>query len=609
MKKKLQFIMIFIFILSVFFISDAFSCTNILVSGGASKDGSVMITYAADSHVLYGELYHWAPRSYPENAMLDVYEWDTGKFLGQIKQVRRTFNVIGNMNEHQVAIGETTYGGRRELRNRKGIVDYGSAMYIALQRARTAREAIKIMIGLFNDYGYYSLGESFSISDKNEVWIMEVIGKGEGHKGVNWVAVRIPDGYIAAHANQARIRKFPLNDPRNCMYGKDTISFAREMGYFKGKDEDFSFVDAYAPPGYGALRFCEARVWSIFNRAAKSNNTTFDYVKGVEGAEPMPLYIKPDRKLSVKDVMELMRDHFQGTEFDMTKDIGAGPFKLPYRWRGLTWKVDGVKYCNERAISTQQTGFSFVAQSRKWFPDPIGGILWFGVDDTYSNCYVPMYCGIEKVPYSFAVGTGSFKDFTWDSAFWVFNFVSNFAYSRYSDMISDIRVVQGEMESSFITETEGIDKKALNLYRKDPALARKFITDYSTSAGEKTTKRWMKLGESLLFKYLDGNVKDKNGKVTHPGYPQEWYKLIVKNTGDHFKIKKMRTEIANSYSDNLKKGESSLKKGDLEKAIEYYKAALKIKPSDDYAKQRIKEVRGILKKVKEMISGLKIKDK
>ncbi|MCK4888944.1 MAG: C69 family dipeptidase, partial [Candidatus Aminicenantes bacterium] len=331
MKKKNLLIAFIIVLLSAFFVSELNPCTNILVSRGASTDGSTMITYAADSHILYGELYHWPAKSYPENTMLDVYEWDTGKFLGQIKQVRRTFNVVGNMNEHQVSIGETTYGGRKELRNKKGIIDYGSAMYIALQRSKTAREAIKVMTGLFDEYGYYSSGESFSISDKNEVWIMEVIGKGEGLKGANWVAVRIPDGYISAHANQARIRKFPLNDPKNCLYGKDTISFAREMGYFTGKDGDFSFVDAYAPLGYGALRFCEARVWSVFNRAAKSRNTTFDYVKGVEGAEPMPLYIKPDKKLNVRDVMELMRDHFQGTEFDMTKDVGAGPFKLPYR--------------------------------------------------------------------------------------------------------------------------------------------------------------------------------------------------------------------------------------------------------------------------------------
>ncbi len=605
MKKKNLLIALTIVLVSVFFVSELNPCTNILVSRGASTDGSTMITYAADSHVLYGELYHWPAKSYPENSMLDVYEWDTGKFLGQIKQVRRTFNVVGNMNEHQVSIGETTYGGRRELRNKKGIIDYGSAMYIALQRSKTAREAIKVMTGLFDEYGYYSSGESFSISDKNEVWIMEVIGKGEGIKGANWVAVRIPDGYISAHANQARIRKFPLNDPKNCMYGKETISFAREMGYFTGKDEDFSFVDAYAPPGYGALRFCEARVWSVFNRAAKSRNTTFDYVKGVEGAEPMPLYIKPDKKLTVQNVMELMRDHFEGTEFDMTKDVGAGPFKLPYRWRGLTWKVDDVRYCNERAVSTQQTGFSFVSQSRRWLPDPIGGIHWFGVDDTYSTCYVPIYCGIDRIPNSFAVGTGSFSEFTWDSAFWVFNFVSNYAYSRYSDMIKDIRIVQGEMESSFITETKEIDRKAVALFKKDQVLARNYITDYSVSAGERTTKRWMKLGESLLFKFLDGNVKNKDGKVTHPGYPKEWYKHIVKNTGDHFKVKKMKSEIENSFADLLKRGAASLKKGELKKSLEHYEAALKIKPGNTHVKERVIEVKNILKNVDEMIEKLR----
>ncbi len=604
MKKKsiINILMVFIGILLIN--STVFSCTNILVSSGASVDGSVFISYAADSHVLYGELYHWPAKSYPPGAMLDIHEWDTGKFLGRIKQVGRTYNVVGNMNEYQVSIGETTFGGRSELRNRKGIVDYGSAMYIALQRSKTAREAIKIMVSLFDEYGYYSSGESFSVSDKNEVWIFEVIGKGEGRLGTAWVAVRIPDGYISAHANQARIRKFPLNDPKNCMYGKDTISFAREMGYFTGKDKDFSFVDAYAPLSYGALRFCEARVWSVFNRAAKLRNTTFDYVKGVEGAEPMPLYIKPDKKLSVNDVFELMRDHFEGTEFDMTKDIGAGPYKLPYRWRGLTWKVDGKKYCNERAISTQQTGFSFISQSRKWLPDPIGGIHWFSVDDTFSTCYFPVYCGINEIPYSFRVGTGSFDEFTWDSAFWVFNFVSNFAYSRYSDMIKDIRKVQGEMESTFIRETADIEKKALKLFQSDQGKAINYLTDYSVAAGEKVKGKWMKLGESLLFKYLDGNVKDENGKVTHPGYPEEWYRVIVRNTGDHFRTKKMKVEVENSYNNFIKNGESALRKRELKKAVSYFESALKIKPEDKYSKEMIGKVKVIMKSVDEMVNNI-----
>lgn len=604
MKNKLTLILTIIIILFSIHSTALFSCTNILVSRGASTDGSTFISYAADSHVLYGELYHWPAKDYLKGAKLDVYEWDTGKYLGKIDQVRHTYNVVGNMNEFQVSIGETTYGGRRELRNKKGIIDYGSAMFIALQRSKTAREAIKVMTGLFDKYGYYSSGESFSISDPKEVWILEVIGKGPGKLGTNWVARKVPEGYISAHANQARIRKFPLNDPKNCLYGKDTISFAREMGYFKGKDKDFSFADAYAPLSYGALRFCEARVWSIFRRSAESQNLLIDYAKGVEGAEPLPLFIKPDKKLSVRDVMELMRDHFEGTEFDMTKDIGAGPFKLPYRWRGLTWKVDDVRYFNERAVSTQQTGFSFVSQSRSWLPDAIGGIHWFSVDDAYSTCYIPMYSSMTEIPKSFAVGTGSFNEFTWDSAFWVFNFVSNFAYSRYSDMIKDIRKVQGEMESSFIEGTKKIDKKASSLYRNDPDQAVKFLTDYSVSSGEKTTKRWKKLGEFLLFKYLDGNVKNKDGKVTHPGYPKEWYRNIVKQTGDHFKMKKMNREVELSYENFIKKGDSELKKRKFSSAISLYESALKIKPGSIYPQKKIKAINDIIKSVDVMIKNI-----
>ncbi|MCK5077450.1 MAG: C69 family dipeptidase, partial [Calditrichia bacterium] len=427
------------------------ACTNFLISKGASKDGSTMITYAADSHVLYGELYYTEAADYLPGEMLDVYEWDTGDFLGQIKQVAHTYSVVGNINEHQVAIGETTYGGRDGLHDKNAIVDYGSLMYITLQRAKTAREAIKIMGKLVAEYGYYSSGESFSISDANEVWFMDLIGKGEENKGAVWVARKIPDGYISAHANQARIRTFPLENGKTSIsfknidkifnkkvttvYAEDVITFAREKGWFNGKDKDFSFVDAYAPLSYGALRFCESRVYAMFNRAAPSMNLTMDYVKGVENAEPMPLWIEPDKKVSVHDVMEYMRDHFEGTDFDMTKDIGAGPYNLPYRWRGLTWEVDSVRYCNERATSTQQTGFSFVTQSRSWLPDPVGGIIWFGVDDTYSTVYMPMYCGIRKAPHNLAVGTGDFNNFTWESAFWVFNWVSNYSYLRYSEMI------------------------------------------------------------------------------------------------------------------------------------------------------------------------------
>jgi len=515
----------------------ATACTNFLISKGASTDGSVMITYSADSHVLYGELYYTPGGTHQPGTMLDIYEWDTGKYLGQIPQVEKTYTVVGNINEHQVAIGETTYGGRRELRDPEAIMDYGSLMYVTLQRARTAREAIRIMDELVSEYGYYSSGESFSISDPNEVWIMDLIGKGPDNKGAVWVARRVPDGYISAHANQARIRTFPLNDKKNCLYAEDVISFAREKGYFKGADKDFSFVDAYAPPDFGGLRFCEARVWSMFRRAAPSLNLPTDYVAGDPEAEPLPLWIRPDRKLSVHDVMELMRDHFQDSPFDLSVGLGAGPYRLPYRWRPLTWEVDSVRYCNERATSTQQTGFSFVTQSRSWLPDPIGGIIWFGVDDTYSTVYVPMYCAISEVPESFAVRTGSFTEFTWESAFWVFNFVANYAYSRYSDMIQDIQVVQRELEGRFLADQPQIDQAALALYNQSPRLAVDYLTRYSIKKGNDTVRRWRALGEHLIVKYLDGNVRDSLGRPTHPGYPQEWLRRIVEADGEKIKVK------------------------------------------------------------------------
>ena len=538
MVTKLKLPILAAALVIIFFINlPVHACTNYLITKGASKDGSTMITYSADSHDLYGELYFTPAAHHQPGTMVDIYEWDTGKFLGQIKQVPHTYSVVGLMNEHQLSIGETTWGGRKELKDPKAIVDYGSLMFIALQRAKTAREAIKVMTDLVAEYGYYSSGESFSIADPNEVWIMEMISKGPDNKGAVWVARKVPDGYISGHANQARIRQFPMNDKENCLYAKDVISFAREKGYFSGADKDFSFADTYAPLDYGALRFCEARVWSMFRRAAPSLNLSIDYVNGVKGAEPLPLWIKPDKKLSVHDVMELMRDHFQGTNFDMTKDVGAGPFALPYRWRPLTWMVDSVQYCNERAVSTQQTGFSFVTQARSWLPAPVGGVIWFGVDDTYSTVYVPMYCGIKDVPKSFAVGTGSFHEFTWDSAFWVFNFVANYAYSRYSDMIKDIQKVQRELEGKFLADQTEIDDAAMKLFAQSPQLARDYLTDYSVKLGDSTVQRWKKLGEFLLYKYLDGNVKDELGNVKHPPYPESWYRRIVNETGDHFKMK------------------------------------------------------------------------
>ncbi len=527
------------------------ACTNYLITKGASADGSTMITYSADSHELYGDLYYAPARDHLEGSMRDIYDGDTNKYLGKIKQVSHTYAVVGLMNEHQVAIGETTWGGREELKDPNAIVDYNSLMVIALERAKTAREAIKVMTDLVAEYGYASTGESFSISDPNEVWIMDMISKWKENKGAVWTARLVPDGYISAHANQARIRQFPLNDPQT-LYAKDVITFAREKKYFNGTDEEFSYADAYAPADFGAMRACESRVWSMFRRTLKDPKTMdqyLDYVLGQNPKNPMPLWIKPDKKLTVRDVMELMRDHFEGTPLDMTNDIGAGPYILPYRWRPLTWKVvdekEAPEYCNERAVSTQQTGFSFVTQSRSWLPDPIGGVYWFGVDDTSSTVYIPMYCGIRAVPYSFAVGNGSFTEFTWESGWWVFNFVANYAYSRYSEMIQDIQVVQRELEGKFLAAQPELEKAALILYKQSPESAREYLTAYSVKEGDDVVKRWKKLGEFLIYKYLDGNLKvftNHKVEVTHPGYPKEWYKRIVEETGDRYKVKEEKKE-------------------------------------------------------------------
>ncbi len=515
------------------------ACTNFVITKGATKDGSTMITYSADSHVLYGELYHWKAGKHKAGTMLDVIEWDTGKFLGKIKQAPVTYNVIGNMNEFQVAITETTFGGREELQNKKGIIDYGSLIYIALQRSKSAREAIKIMTDLVNEYGYYSSGESFSISDANEVWIMEMIGKGEGQKGALWVAVKIPDGYISGHANQARIMQFPLNNSNECLYAPDVISFAKAKGWFTGEDKDFSFSDTYAPLDFGAARFCEARVWSGFNKVCGDMNQYLDYVMGKNLTHRMPLYVKPTKKLSLQDVYAMMRDYYQGTPMDMTQDYGAGPYGSIVRWRPLTWKVNGETYFNERAVSTQQTGFSLIAQSRSWLPNNIGGILWFGLDDTYSTVYTPMYSSITTVPNSMKVGNGNIMTFSDTSAFWLFNQVSNFAYTRYKDMIIDIQKKQQELEQKYINAIAETDKKALILHKKNPAEAITYLTKFSIKQGDNTFKEWKKLYGFLFTKYIDGNVKTPSGepmpKVEHPGYSEEFYKTIIEKTGDKFK--------------------------------------------------------------------------
>ena len=540
--KKYSLIISVLFLILTILNGSVYACTNFLVSRGASTDGSTFITYTADSHSLYGELYFWPAADHQPGAMLDVYEWDSHRYLGQIPQVPHTYNVVGNMNEHQLAIGETTFGGRPELADSTGKMDYGSMMYIALQRAKNSREAIKVMTQLVEDYGYCSEGESISISDPNEVWILEIIGKGPGNKGAVWVAQRIPDGYVSGHANQSRITNFPMNDTMNCYYSKDVISFARSKGYFKGTDAEFSFCDAYAPLDFGAARFCEARVWSLFNKVASGMGKYVDYAKGENLKNKMPLWVKPDKKISVYDVMNVMRDHYQGTPLDMTKDWGAGPYSCPVRWRPMTFKVEGKDYFNERAISTQQTGFSFVTQSRSNLPDAIGGIIWFGVDDNYTTVYSPFYTSIKEVPPNFAVGNGDMMEFSDSSAFWIFNQVSNFAYTRYKDMIQDIQPVQRELEMGYINNTEAVDREALELYNQDPQKARDYLTEYSLTAGKTTFNRWKQLYGFLFTKYSDGNVKFKvEGsrvpKVTHPGYSEEWYKNLVKETGERYKAK------------------------------------------------------------------------
>lgn len=540
------------------------ACTNFLITKGASKDGSVMITYSADSHVLYGELYFWPAKNWPAGTYVDIYEWDTGKYLGKIPQKAHTYSVVGNMNQHQLSIGETTFGGRPELADSTGMIDYGSLIYMTLQRAKNAREAIATFSQLLSEYGYASSGESFSIGDANEAWILELVGKGQGKKGAVWVARRIPDGYISGHANHPRITSFPLadgvksitskeldkiNNPEvETVYAYDVFDVARSYGWFTGENKDFSFSDTFAPLDFSGARFCEARVWSGFNMVNSQMGQYTDYAMGENLKNRMPLWIKPDKKLEPKDVMGMMRNYYQGTPMDMTKDVGAGPYGSTVRWRPMEYKVDGVTYIHERAIATQQTGFSFVAQSRSWLPDPVGGINWFGVDDTYYTVYSPMYCGIIKVPETFAVGNGDIMTFSDNAAFWVFNQVTNFAYTRTRLVIGDLQKKQAELENGYFVQTTDVDKTAEALYKKNPAEAVKYLTDYSVKAGNKTVKEWKQLYAFLFTKYVDGNVKEARQvpkgykyvtpKVTQPGYGDEWNKLIVTSTGDKFKERK-----------------------------------------------------------------------
>ena len=531
-------------------ISQSDACTNLIAGKKATTDGSVMITYSADSHNLYGDLSHTPRTKHAPGAMRKVVEWDTNKPLGEIPQPAETYNVVGNMNEYQVAIGETTWGGHEELADTTGnsIIDYGSLIQIALERSKSAREAIKVMTDLVEEYGYASEGESFSIADKDEVWVMEMIGKG-AEKGAVWIAVRIPDDAISGHANEPRIRKVDWKDKENVMYSPDVISFARKKGYFNGKDEDFSFADAYADHDAGTRRGCDARVWTYFRRFQPETDKYFAWCN-FESNDPMPLYVIPERKVSLKEMQESMRDHFEGTPYEMTSDIGAGPYHVPYRWRPMTFEVDGKKYCMERAIGTQQTGWSFVSQSRDWLPDPVGGIIWFGTDDTNTSVYMPFYCSMTEVPSQ--LEKGDINNFSMDSNFWMNTWVANQAYNRYDQMIPDIRKVQNNLEEGFQNSRHGMDEKLVALYTNGNL--EELTTAVNTEAAQfakDATDSYRDLAIYLLVKYMDGNVKKTNEdgtfKITEygipatpsfPGYDQRYYDNIVKETGDHFLISK-----------------------------------------------------------------------
>lgn len=537
----------------------ALACTNFIITRGASTDGSIMVSYSADSHSLYGALYKHNPpkKGFAPGSMLAVYEWDSGRYLTDIPQVQNTYYTVGNMNEHQLIIAETTYGGRSELQDPDGKMDYGSMIYITLQRARTAREAIMQMVDLANTYGYSSSGESFSVADKDEAWIFEIIGKGSKvengvnvNKGIVWVARRVPDGYICAHANQARIMQFPKDDPENCMYAPDVITFAREMGYYDGTDEDFSFSDVYAPLDFSAMRGCEARVWSFFRMFAEEDMDKYlDYAMGHNPRNRMPLWVKPAKKISPKQAFDGMRDHYEGTPLDMTTDIGAGGNKCPYRWRPMNFEVDGVTYVNERAIATQQTGFWFVAQARKRLPDPIGGILWFGVDDAGTSSLTPIYCSTTEVPWCFSEENGHMTEYSETSAFWIYNRVAQFAYLNYEYIGAEVRKKIDEWENAQIVATMKFEEDVARS-KASKAKMVKEATAFSTATAQKMFEEWVTLDKYLMVKYIDGNIKreDANGfkdngnnrkipaSPMQPGYTKKWKEAVAADHGETLKV-------------------------------------------------------------------------
>ena len=523
--------------------SGAFACSNLIVGKKASVDGSVMVSYNADDYGMFGYLCHYPAGTHPKGTMRAIYDWDSGVYHGEIEEAPVTYNVIGNINEFQLSIGETTYGGREEMVDSTGILDYGSLIYVTLQRAKTAREAISVMTSLVEKYGYNSEGETFSICDPNEAWIMEMQGTGAGSKGVVWVALRIPDDAICAHANQSRIGKFNMKDKKNVLYSKNVISYARKMGWFNGKDSEFSWKNTYAFPDFSGRRFCDARVWSFFNHYADDFDRYLPWALGKDkDAEDMPLWIVPNRKLSVADVENGMRDHYEGTALALdTTSIGGGIYEMPYRPTPLTFTVDGKQYFNERPISTQQTAFTFVSQLRSWLPREIGGVLWFGNDDANMVAYTPVYCGNTVQPACYNTKGADAVTFSSDNAFWLCNMVSNMVYPRYSQLFPELKAVRDSLETSYFANQTSIEKQAADLYLTDKAAALKLLNNYSNAKADEMLANWKRLATRIIVKYNDMAVKkEKDGKllqsVTRPGYPASFGRKLVKETGDWYAV-------------------------------------------------------------------------
>ena len=527
----------------------SWACTNIIVGKKASVDGSVLVSYSADSYGCYGVMQHFAPGCHPQGSVRPVYDWETNAYKGTMPEAPVTYNVVGNMNEHQVTIAETTFGGREELVDTTGLLDYGSLIYIALQRSRTAREAIDVMTSLVEEYGYCSEGETFTLADPQEAWIMEMVGKGPGVKGAVWVAVRIPDDCVCAHANQSRIHRFMHYDKKECLFAKDVVSFARSKGLYKGKDKDFDFAATYCPIDFSGARACEARVWGFYRLCVDGMDRYFEYASGKDlTATPMDLFYRPNKQLSVQDVQAAMRDQYEGTPLDMTHDAGAGVYQSPYRPRPLFWEHEGKKYFNERPIGTQQSSFTFVAQMRASLPDAIGGVLWFANDDSKTSAYTPVYCCVDTIPACYTKTSGDDVSFSFKSAFWMCNWVANMVYPRFSLLYPDLEKRRTALEKSFFNQQQEVEAKALQLYGQDSKKAVAYLTDYSTAMADRMMEEWMQLAQFLIVKYNDNVVKPetdgvflrtKDGlgaKVQSVGYPKATYERIIKETDDRFLV-------------------------------------------------------------------------